>query len=92
MFYPTNCINTIKTQFKCPIPDVYSAERLGHDIDTLKRIYQHLDIDKNKEIDDIVISLLDKKRRYKLMCAAEVRYLPINTINYLSMLRKMKPL
>lgn len=33
------------------IPDQYAAQRLGHDIQILKGIYQHLGLDKKIEID-----------------------------------------
>lgn len=33
------------------IPDQYAAERLGDDIKTMKSVYQHLRLDKRKEID-----------------------------------------
>lgn len=42
------------------IPDHYAAERLGHDISVLKKIYQHLGLDQKKEIDDTVKGLFDK--------------------------------
>lgn len=39
------------------MPDQYSAERLGHDIITMKKIYQHLDksikIENDKKIIDM---------------------------------------
>jgi len=41
------------------IPDIYAAQRLGHDINTLKRIYQHIDADKQKDIDNKIIELLN---------------------------------
>lgn len=34
------------------VPDQYAAERLGHDIQVLKTIYQHLGLDKKAEIDN----------------------------------------
>ncbi len=34
------------------IPDQYAAQRLGHDIQMLKRVYQHLGLDRRMEIDD----------------------------------------
>ena len=36
------------------IPDQYAAQRLGHDIQVLKGIYQHLNVDRGKEIDDTI--------------------------------------
>ena len=44
------------------IPDKYAAERLGHDIQTLKATYQHIGADRHKEIDDTVRSLQDHKK------------------------------
>lgn len=43
------------------IPDHHAAQRMGHDINTLKRIYQHLDLDKHKEIDKNIVDMLEKK-------------------------------
>lgn len=40
--------------YKQGIPDQYAAQRLGHDIKTLKTIYQHLELDVEKEIDTII--------------------------------------
>ena len=45
------------------IPDKYAAERLGHDIQTLKATYQHIGADRNKEIDNTVRQLQGKKAR-----------------------------
>lgn len=39
------------------IPDQYAAERLGHDVQILKAIYQHLHLDKRKELDQKIIQL-----------------------------------
>lgn len=39
------------------IPDLYAAERLGHDIWVLKKIYQHLGIEKKKEFDEKIKDL-----------------------------------
>lgn len=36
------------------IPDKYAAQRLGHDIKTLKAIYQHLSVDVKDEMDNII--------------------------------------
>lgn len=38
------------------IPDQYAAQRLGHDIKTLKGIYQHLAVDVKKEMDNIILA------------------------------------
>lgn len=43
------------------IPDLYAAERLGHDIWVLKKIYQHLGIEKKNEYDEKIKNILDKK-------------------------------
>lgn len=52
------------------IPDKYVAMRLGHDIQTLKSTYQHLDVDRGKELDKSICLSLDfsskKKKSYKL--------------------------
>jgi len=44
------------------IPDQYAADRLGHDIQVLKGIYQHIGVDKERELDDKVrrLHLQDK--------------------------------
>lgn len=39
------------------IMDQYAASRMGHDIETLKRIYQHILSSTRKEQDDKVINL-----------------------------------
>jgi integrase len=39
------------------ISDQYAAERLGHDIMVLKKIYQHLELDVKKDIDNKVVSI-----------------------------------
>ena len=44
--------------YKNGIPDLYAADRLGHDIGTLKRIYQHMDKTIKDENDKKVLSLL----------------------------------
>lgn len=36
------------------IPDLYAAERMGHDPHVLKRIYQHLGLDKKGELDTFI--------------------------------------
>ncbi|MCX7905067.1 MAG: hypothetical protein N2486_11235, partial [Caloramator sp.] len=36
--------------YKNNVPDLYAAERLGHDIWVLKKIYQHLGLEEKKEI------------------------------------------
>lgn len=43
------------------ISDQYAAERLGHDIQTLRVIYQHLMDDVRTETDDVVLQLFQKK-------------------------------
>lgn len=53
------------------IPDQYAAQRLGHDIQILKTIYQHLGLDKQVEIDDNIRQMyanqnLDKKKETRL--------------------------
>jgi hypothetical protein len=40
--------------YKINVPDLYAAERLGHDIWVLKKIYQHLGLEDKKEIDQQV--------------------------------------
>jgi len=42
------------------IPDHYAAQRLGHDIQILKSIYQHLGLDKKVEIDENIRKLYNK--------------------------------
>lgn len=37
------------------IPDLYAAKRLGHSVDTLKAVYQHLGLERQKEIDDKIL-------------------------------------
>jgi len=39
------------------VPDLYSADRLGHDIKVLKKIYQHLGVEKRNEVDRKIIDL-----------------------------------
>lgn len=46
--------------YKQGIPDQYAAQRLGHDINVLKGIYQHLDIESKTELDEKVKSLYNK--------------------------------
>lgn len=36
------------------IPDLYAAQRLGHDIHVLKGIYQHLNVDRKTSIDEAI--------------------------------------
>lgn len=45
------------------IPDHYAAERLGHDIQVLKGIYQHLKVDRKAEIDDNIRQIGNKKTK-----------------------------
>lgn len=40
--------------YKNQVPDLYAAERLGHDIWVLKKIYQHLGLEDKKVIDEKV--------------------------------------
>lgn len=40
--------------YKNNVPDLYAAERLGHDIMVLKKIYQHLGLEETKELDQKV--------------------------------------
>lgn len=40
--------------YKNNVPDLYAAERLGHDIWVLKKIYQHLGLEERKELDQKV--------------------------------------
>ena len=40
--------------YKNNVPDLYAAERLGHDIWVLKKIYQHLGLEETKELDQQV--------------------------------------
>ena len=41
------------------IPDLYVAERLGHDVKVLKGIYQHLGVDKKKSLDKSIANSLN---------------------------------
>ncbi len=41
----------VTVMYENEIPDQYAAERLGDDIKTMKSVYQHLRLDKRKEID-----------------------------------------
>ena len=43
--------------YKNQVPDLYAAERLGHDVWVLKKIYQHLGLEEKQEIDDRVKGL-----------------------------------
>ncbi|MBC2721808.1 site-specific integrase [Desulfosporosinus sp.] len=47
------------------IPDKYAAERLGHDIQTLKATYQHIGADRRQELDDTVRNLYDGQKKGK---------------------------
>lgn len=40
--------------YKNHVPDLYAAERLGHDIWVLKKIYQHLGLEEKKKLDNKV--------------------------------------
>jgi len=44
--------------YKNGMPDLYSAERLGHDINTLKQIYQHMDKSIKLENDKKIIDMI----------------------------------
>lgn len=46
--------------YKNQIPDHYAAQRLGHDIHTLKKIYQHIDAERSLELDNKIIDLMKK--------------------------------
>ncbi len=43
------------------IPDQYAAKRLGHNVQTLKRVYQHLKKEKAQELDEKMKTLNKKK-------------------------------
>ncbi len=45
------------------IPDQYAAERLGHDVQILKAIYQHLHLDKRKKLDKKIVQLQKRSAR-----------------------------
>ena len=45
--------------FRAGVPDQYAADRLGHDIIVLKKIYQHLQLEDTKSIDDVVRKIHD---------------------------------
>jgi hypothetical protein len=42
------------------IPDLYAAERLGHDVMVLKRIYQRLQLKKKTSLDEKVKEIFKK--------------------------------
>jgi integrase len=44
--------------YKNKAPDLYAAERLGHDINTLKKVYQHLDTSLKEEYDNKIINMI----------------------------------
>lgn len=46
--------------YKQGIPDQYAAQRLGHDIQVLKGIYQHIDAHRQTELDNKVRRLYNK--------------------------------
>lgn len=46
--------------YKNKVPDQYAAERLGHDIWVLKRIYQHLGLEEHKELDKKIKDIFKK--------------------------------
>lgn len=45
--------------YKQGIPDQYAAQRLGHDIKTLKGIYQHLGLETKTEMDEVIRGMGD---------------------------------
>lgn len=47
--------------YKYNVPDQYAAERLGHDIWVLKKIYQHLGLEERKELDNKVKNIFNNK-------------------------------
>jgi len=47
------------------VPDQYAAQRLGHDIQILKTIYQHLGLDRQIEIDDNIRNMFDAPKEQK---------------------------
>lgn len=53
------------------IPDQYVAKRLGHDIKTLKKIYQHVRPDTEKELDESIRQLYDKKENDLADCESD---------------------
>jgi len=48
--------------YKAGIPDHYAAQRLGHDIMVLKKIYQHLQLEDKEELDKKVVNLFQKQK------------------------------
>jgi integrase len=46
--------------YKNNVPDLYAAERLGHDISVLKKIYQHLGLEEKKDLDNKVKNLFNQ--------------------------------
>jgi integrase len=46
--------------YKNKVPDLYAAERLGHDVMVLKKIYQHLGLEEHKKIDQQVKDMFKK--------------------------------
>jgi integrase len=48
--------------YKYNVPDQYAADRLGHDIWVLKKIYQHLGLEEHKELDEKVRDILNKPK------------------------------
>lgn len=49
--------------YKHNVPDLYAAERLGHDIWVLKKIYQHLGLEDKKELDNKVRRMFDDRTK-----------------------------
>jgi len=53
------------------VPDQYAARRLGHDIRVLKEIYQHLGLDRQKEIDDNIRQMYSQNKKEETHQASE---------------------
>jgi integrase len=45
--------------YKNGIPDLVAAQRLGDDLQTIKRIYQHIGDDTKKKFDDEIIKKIN---------------------------------
>ncbi len=39
------------------VPDLYAAKRLGHSVDTLKSVYQHLGLERQREIEKKILAI-----------------------------------
>lgn len=57
--------------YKRGIPDQYAAKRLGHDINILKGIYQHLGLDTEQEIDNNIRHMFGKNKEEETRQASE---------------------